>query len=244
MEVARSADSENGPQLTLLGTWANALTAIGDFDVARTAIGEALVKARTAGSVRRLLTALGQAIHLAMESGDLGSADRLLLEVRQQPLSTPLTRASRELSEARVALAKGDASGALAWSRRAVGSFESISPTQESLLQTQNLLARCLNAAGRFDEALAVSTRSVATSTARLGGMKHSSIVGTALLEVSTARFGLSEVEMARTAVAQALEHLVATVGPNGPSARRAERLAASLPPAGGVTASTNSRRN
>ena len=134
-----------------------------------------------------------------MESGDLGGADRLLLEVRSSR-SLP-SRGRAELSEARVALAKGDASGALAWSRRAVGSFESISPTQESLLQTQNLLARCLNAAGRFDEALAVSTRSLATATARLGGMKHSSLIGTALLEMATARYQLGEVAAARTAV-------------------------------------------
>jgi tetratricopeptide (TPR) repeat protein len=234
VEMARRADSENGASLTMLGTWANALAATGGFDDAEAAIDESLVKARAAGSVPRLFTTLVQAIILATESGDLPRAERLLAEARQTPRPDlgAVTRGNLELSEGRVALARGEEAGAVAWTRRALDSFASLGPNQTSLLSTQTFLARCLNGAGQFAEALTYAERSLVMATERLGDMKHSSTVGAAQLEVATARYGLGDVDVARTAVAQAIEHLLATVGPNGPHTLRAERLRASLPPA------------
>jgi len=234
VEMARRADSENGASSTILSTWAGALTATGGFDDAASAIEEALVKARAAGSVPRLFNSLGLAIILATESGDLPRAERLLAEARhtQHSDSSPVTRGSLELSEGGVALARGDATGAVAWTRRALDSFASVGPNQASLLTTQTFLARSLNAAGQFGEALTYATRSLATATERLGDVKHSSSIGAAELEVAAARYGLGEVDVARMAVTQAIEHLLASVGPNGPHIRRAERLRAGLPPA------------
>jgi tetratricopeptide (TPR) repeat protein len=151
----------------------------------------------------------------------------LLAEARAalRPDSSAVMRASLELSEGRFALAHGDAADAVRWTRRALDSFAAASPSQPSLVATQTFLARCLNVAGQFPEALVYSQRSLKTATDRLGDLQHSSAIGTAQLEAAIAHQGLGEVEAARTAVAQALEHLVATVGPDGPSTRRAERL-------------------
>jgi len=231
VEMARRADAENGASLTMLATWASALSATGAFSEAGRAIDESLTKARAAGSVPRLFNTLGQAIVAATESGDLVRANGFLAEARQAlPLdASAVTRGTLELVEGRVALARGDAARAADWTRSALDSFSASSPTQASLVPTQTFLARCLNAAGRFSEALSFAERSRATAAARLGDLPHSSVVGTALLEVAAARSGLGDVDGARSAVAEALAHLVPTVSPVAPSTLRAEQLRTTL---------------
>ncbi|MDH4066820.1 MAG: hypothetical protein OEW19_20660, partial [Acidobacteriota bacterium] len=226
--VARRADTDNGASLTMLSTWAAALSATGDFATATIAIDESLEKARVAGSVPRLVNSLAQAIVSATEAGDLPRATRLLAEARRAVPAdaATLSRAILQLSEGRVALAQHRPEAAAEWTRQALGSLASANANQVSLLPTETFLARCLNTGGQFAEALAIAERSRATATERLGDQRYSSAVGAALLEVATARRGLGDVDAARVAARQAVEHLRPTVGPVSPASRRAERLA------------------
>jgi eukaryotic-like serine/threonine-protein kinase len=230
--IARKADTENGASLTMLNMWAAALSATGEFAAATEALDESLVKARLAGAAPRLFTALAQAIVAATESGDRLRAARLLDEARRSMASnaTPPTRALLEVSEARVALANGEAAAAVGWARKAVATFAASNQNAASQLPTQTFLARCLNAAGDFTDALTQAERSFAIAEGRLGDFPHSSTVGSALLEVATARAGLGDITAARRAVSDAIAHLLPTVGSAGPTMRRAERLQASLP--------------
>jgi hypothetical protein len=134
-----------------------------------------------------------------------------------------------EASAARVALARGDIDAAVERAQASVATLDTATPTKASLLPTQTFLARALNAAGRYAEALVHAERSVATARDRLGDQTQSSQLGLALVEVSAARAGLGQPgEAARLAV-EAEAQLMATVGPAGPGTRRAGALRARL---------------
>ena len=231
VDVARMADSENGASLTMLATWASALTATGDYARATTAVDEALVKARKAGSAIRLFNTLGQAIIAATEAGDVDRAAELLDEAGRALTqgSPPVLKGWFEICASRVALARGDPQRAVEAARRALEMLAAASPNQASLLPTQTFLARSLNAGERFKEALNHAERSEAVARERLGGFHYSSTLGTALLEQAVAHRGLGQIDTARHEVSQALEHLTHTLGSRSRTTQRAQQLQESL---------------
>ena len=231
VDIARRADSQQGASLTMLATWASALTATGDFGGATAAVDEALVKARAAGSATRLFNTLGQAVVAATEGGEVSRAAQLLTEAERAlgSGSPPLLSAVVEICASRIALASSNPQQAVNRARRALELLAAASSSPSSLLPTQTFLARSLNASGRFNEALEFAEKSLAQSREGLGGFRYSSTVGSALLEQATAHRGLGHIEAARAAVTQAIEHLNDTLGSRSITTLRAERLHSSL---------------
>jgi eukaryotic-like serine/threonine-protein kinase len=231
VRIARLADSENGASLTMLTTWASALSATGNFTSASAALDEALIKSRAAGSASRLLNTLGQAVVAATEAGDVARGARLFAEAGRAlaPDAPPLLKGIVAICAARVALASGDAEQAVAITRRALASLAAASPNQASLLPTQTFLARSLNANGQFGDALGAAERSLEVARARLGGFQYSSTVGSALLEKAVAHRGLGQVDAARRDAIEASEHLRHTLGSASRATERAETLRSSL---------------
>jgi tetratricopeptide (TPR) repeat protein len=231
VETARRLDGERGASLTMLTTYGVALSSTGDHAGAAAAFVEALEKAREAGSPRRLVTTLASAILDRAEVGDTAAAATLLAEGLRTLAAdpSPFARGLMEASAARVALARGAIDAAVERAQASVATLDTATPTKASLLPTQTFLARALNAAGRYAEALVHAERSVATARDRLGDQTQSSQLGLALVEVSAARAGLGQPgEAARLAV-EAEAQLMATVGPAGPGTRRAGALRARL---------------
>jgi tetratricopeptide (TPR) repeat protein len=226
---ARAEDTENGPGLGLLSTYGNALIAVGNYAEATRIIDESLEKARKAGSPRRHIQTLAFAFVLAAESGDIARGSRLVREANAvlaaDTSATAYSKGVVDVGTARVALANGEATRALTLAARGMATLETATPTQSGLVLARLLFARCLNAAGRFSEALIAAEKSVQLVDSRLPGVKHSYQMGQALLELAHAEAGLGDMTAARTTIARAREHLHATVGLKSPATQRAETL-------------------
>jgi hypothetical protein len=93
----------------------------------------------------------------------------------------------------------------------------------------EDLLRASLNGNGRFREALSAADDAVREAASRLGDLKHSSLMGQALLELAMAKQGLGDVKGARDDIATALEHLSATPGPRSSEVARAAVVRRSL---------------
>jgi hypothetical protein len=137
-----------------------------------------------------------------------------------------------DAAAARLALAGGDAAGAVTYAQRALATLTG-APAGTSVLPTQTFLARSLNSAGRFQEALAAAERSLALAESRGTRVRHAAPVGTALLEIATAKHGLGDGPGARAALDRALDHLRASTGTASPATMRAEELRRQLTAAG-----------
>jgi serine/threonine protein kinase len=229
VRVARAADSENGASLAMLTTYGSALAAIGDHAAATAALDEALDKARAAGVPRRLIGLLSTAISAALEAGDAGRATGLLAEAERvlasDPSASPLSKGLVAVSAARAALARDEPARAVAFTQTAVQTLETATAQQTSLAPTLTFLARVLNAAGQYRDALAAGERALKLVSARQVGQSRSAPMGRALVEIAGARLGLSDQAGAREAAASALDHLIPTVGPNANVTARAQRL-------------------
>jgi tetratricopeptide (TPR) repeat protein len=227
VRIASVVDTENGASLSQLSTLGNALMAVGKYSDAARTLDQAIVKARLAGSPRRLVNCLYYAIQSACEGGDAARGARLLSDaeavLKADPSPTVYSRGLVEVSVARVALASGDPRRAALMAERALKTFRSQNPGGGG--RTQTFLARTLNEVGRFSDALPLAERSVTTARGRLGSLAHSSWLGESLLEVATAKAGLGDPAGGRAATADALENLYATVGHNTDGVRRAEAL-------------------
>ncbi|HEY1305720.1 MAG TPA: protein kinase [Vicinamibacterales bacterium] len=229
VEIARAADTENGPNLGMLHTYGAALAATGDYASADRILDESLAKARVVNSPRRLVLVLQAAIRSACDGGERARAERLLSEahavLRADQSPTEYSKAVVEISAARVALADGDARQAADLSDHAVRMFTTATNTRAGLVQAEIFHARSLNANGRFNEAATAADESVHEAASRLGGLTHSSFMGQALLELAEAERGRGDTIAARATIASALEHLHAAIGFTGADVQRAEAL-------------------
>jgi serine/threonine-protein kinase len=221
--MARAADSENGASMTMLSTYANALSATGDHAAAAATFNESLQKVRRAGPPRRLITTLTFAILNAAEMGDATTGARLIAEAERAKATDPSEYAKGlvELSAARLAISRNDAAGAVAGARRALAIFEKATANQAQVPPCLTLLARGLNALEQYAEALPAAERSLAIARERLADQRYSSGMGQALLELAVAKQGLGDAQAAAEMSAQALEHLLATVGPKASATAR-----------------------
>jgi len=233
VRVARAVDSEHGASLNMLLTYGSALMAVGRYPDADNAFEEAIVKARIAGSPRRQITTAMYAIDAACEARDFKRSERLLADARAilaaDRSASDYSRGLVEVMEARLALEKGDSESAVETAQRARGTLEKATPTKASLERALDLLARSLNVAGRYREALPIAEQSVSTRLARASHVKHSYQMGKALLELATARAGLGELDDARVKAAAALEHSMQTAGPYSRITQRAQALCRKL---------------
>ncbi|MGE5242971.1 MAG: serine/threonine-protein kinase [Betaproteobacteria bacterium] len=229
IRIARAADTEHGPSMSMLATYGNALSAVGDHSAAQSVLDEAMAKARLAGSRARLILTFRYAISAAYEAGRADRGARLLTgasaALNADPNASAFLKGVVDVGAAQIALASGDPARAASIARRALATLETATPNHAGALAARIVLARTLNATGRFGEALAVADSSVAESSAHLGDQKHSYYLGVALLEVASAKAGLGDLPAARTALSGALGHLEPTVGPNSAAVKRAEAV-------------------
>jgi len=226
VELQRKRDTVGGAALSTLTTYAFALTIVGRSREAIPVLEEAIAKARSAGSPRRLFTTLGTSAMAYREVGDIGTAERLLAEaeelLRSDPSFPPHMQGLLERHFAKIALARGDTQRAVQLAERSLARYETARRPDNETLPGVLALAEAQNADGRYDDALKTSSRALAMATARLGGMEHSYNLGRAHLEQGAARAGRKEADAARRELQEALAQFRPTVGLDAPTARRA----------------------
>jgi serine/threonine-protein kinase len=228
VRVMSSADSENGPTTTTLVTYGNALSALGDHQNAERILDDALRKAKLTGSMPRLLSGYRHAIFAAYEAerpdrGSLLVAEAYAALKADDKAATPYLKGMIDAGAARIVLASGNLQAAVPLARSALRELETATSNQAGALPARIFLARSLNATGDFAEALAMADRSVAEASSLLGDVKHSNVMGEALVEVASTKAGLGDIQGARTALTGAFENLDPTVGPDSPAVKRAQ---------------------
>src|SRR5262249_6791097 len=117
VRLQRKRDSVAGAALSTLTTYAFALTMVGRSKDALPVLDEAMTKARSAGSPRRLFTTLGTSAMAYREVGDLPAAERLLDEAEgllHDPSFPPHMQGLLERHFSKIALARGDTARAVA----------------------------------------------------------------------------------------------------------------------------------
>jgi len=233
VRLQRHRDTVGGAALSTLTTYAFALTVVGRPAEAIPVLQEAIAKARSAGSPRRLFTTLATAAMTYREAGDLAQAERLLAESQALLVSNPSFPAHLagllERNGARIALARGETARAVEFAERSLRRYDEAHRPDNETLPGVLALAEAENADRRYDAALAVADRALAMATARLGGMAYSYNVGRAHLERGTARAGRREKEAARREFEEALTQFRSTVGLEAGAARRAQAELARL---------------
>jgi serine/threonine-protein kinase len=227
VRLQRHRDSVGGAALSTLTTYAFALTVVGRSAEAIPILEEAIAKARSAGSPRRLFTTLATCAMTYREAGDLAQAERLLAEsealLKSNPSFPPHLEGLLERNGARIALARGETARAVELAERSLRRYDEAHRPDNETLPGVLALAEAENADGRYDAALEAADRALAMATARLGGMAYSYNIGRAHLERGTARAGRGEKEAAREELAQALTQFRSTVGLDAAAARRSE---------------------
>jgi serine/threonine-protein kinase len=227
VRLQRRRDTVEGAALSTLTTYAFALTVVGRSAEAIPALEEAIAKARSAGSPRRLFTTLATSAMTYREAGDLPQAERLLAEsealLRSNPSFPPHLAGLLERNGARIALARGETARAVELAELSLSRYEAAHRPDNETLPGVLALAEAENADGRYDAALKAADRALAMATARLGGMTYAYNVGRAHLERGTARVGRGETQAARDELEQALTHFRPTVGLDAAAARRAQ---------------------
>ena len=226
VRLQRRRDTVGGAALSTLTTYAFALTVVGRSAEAIPILEEAIAKARSAGSPRRLFTTLATCAMTYREVGDLAQAERLMAESEALLKSNPSFPAHLEglveRNGARIALARGDTARAVELAERSLRRYDADHRPDNETLPGILALAEAENADGRYDAALEAADRAFAMATSRLGGMTFAYNVGRAHLERGTARAGRGEPEAARDEMEQALTHFRETVGLEAGPARRA----------------------
>jgi len=234
VDTAQAADSENGPNFSMLANYGQMLAATGDdAATADRVFDDSLAKGAGTTSPRRLLIAFQFAIRAACDADDRERASRLLTGMyavlKTDPSPTEYSKAVVEVSAARVALAHADGPRASALAEHAVQMFTTATPTRGGLVQAQIFYARALNGTGRFHDAAAAADEGVRLARSRLGDLKHSSFMGQSLLELATAQQGVGDVKAARDDIARALEDLSVSLGPHSSDVARAAAVRRSL---------------
>jgi serine/threonine-protein kinase len=228
VRIARERDTENGPPPLTLRVLAGALCHVGRCEEAATVLEEAMTKARTAGSPRRLGDILNGMATAHREVGDfdrasreLEEADKVLRADRQGIL--PLWLARLDQSAARLALARGEAAAGLELARRALSRQEDSVRDSFETLQHTLVLADAQLAVGDFGSALTSADRALGMANERLGEMTHSAHVGRSLLVRGISLAGLGNLEAGRAELRRAIQHLQASAGPDASTTKRAK---------------------
>jgi tetratricopeptide (TPR) repeat protein len=168
VEKGRSLDRRDwvAADLALLG---ETLARLGDRNAARVAVDEALALARAVGNADLLTTCLRVRGNLALEEGDLATAERLCRECLEVA-TAPIPRSDAALGLARIALDRGEIAEAEAHARAAeeLGA-QVFDPTDPRFGPVLALRAELFNALGRSEEAAATYGRLLAVETKRLG---------------------------------------------------------------------------
>jgi tetratricopeptide (TPR) repeat protein len=224
VRIARERDADSGANSHQLRNVGAALCMVGRCAEALPVLDESLAKARASGSARRVIDSLE---HLAMAYRVVGRFDeaaRALKEAEDALKAQPadhIAAAGLDVQAALLALARGDAPGAIALAERALArQAEQVMPY--NALVGWLALAEAQNANRDYPAARAAAQRALELAVRRLDEMKQSCHTGQARLELGTALAGLGNPEAARDELTKALDDLGASLGPDAPYTRRA----------------------
>jgi hypothetical protein len=196
-------------------------------------VEEAVVKARAEGSERRLVRQLVTAADVYRDTGRLDVAAQMLREAERvsgagSP-AQPVQEALLERSRAELALARGAGEAAVAHARRSLEYALASHGPESHTLAAQLVVAEACNAHGEFEAARSAAESALGIGTRWLRELRHSLHVGQARLELGIALAGQGNREAGIAELTQAVEHLRASVGAQGPSTLRAQARLDSL---------------
>jgi tetratricopeptide (TPR) repeat protein len=226
VRIAEERDTEGGAPVLELRGLANALCKVGRLAECVRYHDVAVVKARAAGSRRRLADALRAAGGAYTQAGGFDRAAATLREARALQAAsadaTPNDASMLDLAFGRLELARGHHQAALDLAARGLARESDAARPLEDTVSFLLLVAEARNAIGDAQAARTAAERALALARGRLGEMTHSSDVGQAHLELGVALAAQGDVEAARAELRSALEHLRACLGPQAHHTQRA----------------------
>jgi eukaryotic-like serine/threonine-protein kinase len=236
VQIARERDTERGASTTELKNLGTGLCRLGRCAEAVPILEESLIKARAAGSPRRLVEAAMGAATAYREVGQFDRAAHALREadavVKNDPeLAHGAYPGLLEGHRARLALARGDPREGLALARSALTRQEDSVRGSLDTLFLSLVLADAEIANAQFEGAGVAARRALGIANERLGQLPHSSHAGQAHLDLGIALAGQGNLPAARNELQRALSHLRPCVGPDAPLTRRALSELARLTP-------------
>jgi tetratricopeptide (TPR) repeat protein len=230
IEAFRARDKQSPPPAFLSGNLAKALELSGRYDDALTLYEDAERGGRASSRAETLAFALiGQAgVHL--ELGHVNRAAALIEDVRRAfggaiPKGPPAITVA--VLSGRIALERGELAEARRTLGQALSAFQGLG--NASAVMVRLYLADVALQSRQPDEAAMLAQRAIEESHTLQGGIPHSSRTGMSYLRLAEARLAQGESGAARQALASALEHLRAALGPDHPATRRAIALEARM---------------
>jgi eukaryotic-like serine/threonine-protein kinase len=230
MDAVRARDKESPPPAFLSGNLAKALELSGRYAEALKLYEEAERGGRASSRAETLAFALiGQAgVHI--ELGNVDRAAALIEEVRRTfggviPKGPPAITVM--VLNGRIALERGQLAEARRTLSQALSAFQGLG--NASGVMVRLYLADVALQSKQPDEAAMLAQRAIEESHTLQGGLPHSSRTGMSYLRLAEARLAQGEGGAARQALASALEHLQAALGPDHPATKRAIALDARM---------------
>lgn len=230
-DAARQRDPTSPPPIYLFVNLARYQEQTGRFDEANRLYTEAIALARQQGSRNSEAYALNGLATVALERGDLDTAERYLAQTRllttAMPAGSPAV-GNADLLGGRVALARGRVAEAAATFTRLQGVYDA-QPPNSAAAAVRVLLADVALAAGRADEAATLAGDAVSRYRALQGGLPYSRGVGLGLSTLARAYQAQGRGADGLTAATEGLDHLKNAVGTDHPAFSRLTQLHAGL---------------
>jgi serine/threonine protein kinase len=223
LRIGRARATERGAVAPLLRRHASILCAVGRCREAAPLIEEAVAKARSEASPRRLAATLQSAATVFIGTGDLERAAAALREVEAlltaDAATAPGLYAALDAHLARLSLARGDTAATAALAQRGLAR-----PGEKNwdTVALRLVLAEAENRRGDFATARAAAEESLKLLQEWMGERGRNALMGRAHLELGTALAGQGDTNAARAELERAVAHLEVSAGPDAPTTRRA----------------------
>jgi tetratricopeptide (TPR) repeat protein len=224
--VQRSIGGEPPPYLLL--NRASALSSLARYPEALEAYRAAIESATRAGHTGVRVGALAYRAGTYLLMGDIDRAEREVADVAPEigesipPDSVPAMTILQV--QARVDAARGRFPEAIAGLTKIVEFFDGRGMAVAPLARALNFRADAHRGQGDAHAALADARRALEISRRLQGDKPWSSLTGLSLLSIARIQEGVGDHDAARLAAREALPHLIETLGPDHPDARRAEQ--------------------
>ena len=224
--VQRSIGGEPPPYLLL--NRASALSSLARYPEALEAYRVAIESATRAGHTGVRVGALAYRAGTYLLMGDIDRAEREVADVAPEigesipPDSVPAMTILQV--QARVDAARGRFPEAIAGLTKIVEFFDGRGMAVAPLARALNFRADAHLGQGDAHAALADARRALEISRRLQGDKPWSSLTGLSLLSIARIQEGVGDHDAARLAAREALPHLIETLGPDHPDARRAEQ--------------------
>jgi tetratricopeptide (TPR) repeat protein len=226
--VHRSIGGEAPPYLLL--NRATALSSLARYPEALEAYSAAIESATRAGHAGVRVGALAYRANTYLLLGDIGRAEQEVAEIANEvgkgvpPDSVPAMTIMQV--QARIHAARGRFAEAVTGLTKIVEFFDGRQMAVAPLARALNFRADAYLGEGNPDAALADARRALEVSRRLQGDKPSSSLTGLSLLSIARIQESRGDNDAARLTAAEALPHLIETLGSEHPDARRAGELA------------------